>query len=118
STIPIVFTSGGDPVQLGLVASLNRPGGNVTGVAQLTTEIVPKRLELLHELVPSASVMALLVSPADPSTDAVSQEMESAARKLGLQLHVLRAATEGDFGGLFANLIELRAGGLVIGTGT
>src|SRR3984893_4771912 len=88
-TIPIVFTTGSDPVQLGLVASLNRPGGNVTGVTQLAVEVVPKRLEVLHELVPAASVMALLVNPTDRTQAVpVAQEAEAATRKLGLQLHV------------------------------
>jgi putative ABC transport system substrate-binding protein len=118
STIPIVFTTGGDPVQFGLVASLNRPGGNITGVTNLNVELGPKRLELLHELVPSASVMALLVNPADPYVaEPVLRETESAARKLGLQLHVLRASTEADFDGAFASLSPLRAGGLVISAG-
>ena len=116
TTIPIVFETGGDPVQLGLVASLNRPGGNVTGVTQLNVEIAPKRLELLHELVPTASVMALLVNPADPTiAETNTKELQAAARTLGLELHVLNASTERDFDGVFAKLIQLRAGGLVIG---
>jgi putative ABC transport system substrate-binding protein len=119
STIPIVFTTGGDPVQLGLVASLNRPGGNVTGFTQLTGEVAPKRLELLHELVPAVSTMGLLVNPADPAFSVpISRETDAAAHKLGLQLHVLQASTERDFDRVFANLIQLRAGGLVISTGT
>ena len=116
ATIPIVFETGGDPVQLGLVASLNRPGGNVTGVTQLNVEVAPKRLELLHELVPSASVIALLVNPANPIVAETSaKEVRAAARTLGLELHVLNASTERDFDGVFAKLIQLRAGGLVIG---
>jgi putative tryptophan/tyrosine transport system substrate-binding protein len=119
NTIPIVFTTGGNPVQLGLVAGLDRPGGNVTGVTQLTGEVLPKRLELLHELVPTATAMALLINPTDPAFAVAGlREMESAARKLGLQLHVLRASTEQDLDGVFANLAQLRTGGLVITAGT
>ena len=116
ATIPIVFETGGDPVRLGLVPSLNRPGGNVTGVTQANTEITPKRLQLLHELVPSASVMALLVNPANPIVSETNmKEVQAAARTLGLELHVLNASTDRDFDGVFAKLIELRVGGLVIG---
>ena len=116
TTIPIVFETGGDPVRLGLVASLNRPGGNVTGVTQTNVEIAPKRLQLLHELVPTASVMALLVNPANPAlAETNTKEVQAAARTLGLELHVLNASTERDFDGVFAKLIQLRAGGLVIG---
>jgi putative ABC transport system substrate-binding protein len=114
-TIPIVFTIGGDPVQIGLVASLSRPGGNVTGVTTLSTELVPKRLELLHELIPTASGMALLVNPANPTlAETESREALSAAHTLGLELHVLNASTERDLDVAFAKLIQLRAGGLVI----
>src|SRR6516165_3161658 len=95
TTIPVVFEVGGDPVQLGLVASLNRPGGNVTGVTQLSTEVAPKRLELLHELLPTARVMALLVDPAYPVVaEPQSKQMFSAARTLGLALHPLNATSE------------------------
>ena len=98
-TIPIIFETGADPVRLGLVASLNRPGGNVTGVTSLTVGIVPKELEVLHELLPTARVMALLVNPADPAlAETESREVESAARALGLELHVVSASTEHDFG--------------------
>jgi putative ABC transport system substrate-binding protein len=115
TAIPIVFEMGGDPVRLGLVASLNRPGGNVTGATQLNVEIAPKRLELLHELVPTASIMARLVNPANPAiADVQSSEVLAAAHTLGLELHVLNASTERDFDAVFANLIQLRAGGLVI----
>ena len=100
TTIPIVFESGADPVQLGLVPNLNRPGGNVTGVTQRNQEIVPKRLELLHELLPAASVMALLVNPTDPGlAEPTTKDRQTAARTLGLQLHVLNASTERDFDG-------------------
>jgi putative ABC transport system substrate-binding protein len=118
TTIPIVFEMGDDPVRLGLVASLNCPGGNVTGVTQTNVEVAPKRLQLLHELVPTASVMALLVNPADPTiAETTTKEMQAAAHTLGLQLHVLNASTERDFDAVFAKLIQLRAGGLVIGGG-
>jgi putative ABC transport system substrate-binding protein len=116
TTIPIVFTTGGDPVKLGLVASLDRPGGNVTGATQLNEEVVPKRLELLHELLPSVTAIALLINPTDYF--AVSREVELAARNLGLQLQVLQASTERDFDEVLASLIQLRAGGLVISPGT
>jgi len=117
TTIPIVFETAADPVQLGLVTSLNRPGGNVTGVTQLDVEIVPKELELLHELLPTARAFALLVNPADPAlADIETREVESAARTLGLDLHILNASTERDLETVFTNLIHLRASGLVIGT--
>jgi ABC-type uncharacterized transport system substrate-binding protein len=114
-TIPIVFETAGDPVQLGLVARLNRPGGNITGVTSLIVETAPKRLELLHELIPTARVMALLVNPAEPAL-ATPEIRALQVNPLGLDLHVLNASTESDFDGVFANLIQLRAGGLVIGT--
>jgi putative ABC transport system substrate-binding protein len=115
-TIPIVFTTGLDPVQEGLVASLNRPGGNLTGVTALAVEVGPKALELLHELVPTATVIALLVNPTNPSADVMSKDLQRAAQKLGLQLHVLHASTERHFDAVFTTLVQLRAGGLVIGT--
>jgi len=117
STIPIVFYIGLDPVELGLVESLKRPGGNLTGVTGWNVAVGPKRLELLHELIPTATVMALLVNPTSPDlAKADSREQQAAARTLGLQLHVLHASTEGDFDAVFASLVQLRAGGLVIGT--
>jgi putative tryptophan/tyrosine transport system substrate-binding protein len=113
--IPIVFETGGDPVQLGLVARLNQAGGNVTGVTQLNWEVIPKRLELLHELLPTASAIALLVNPTDSVyTEMQLREAQAAAHTLGLGLHVLNAESERDFDGVFAKLIALRAGGLVI----
>ena len=115
ATIPIVFEMGGDAVGLGLVASLNRPGANVTGVTQLNVQIAPKRLELLHDLVPAATVMARLVNPANAAiAESQSGGLLSAAHTLGLELHVLNASTERDFDAVFANLIQLRAGGLLI----
>ena len=116
TTIPIVFETSGDPIKLGLVASLNRPGGNVTGVTQLTVGLAPKEMEVLHELLPSARVMALLVNPADPAlAETATKEMQAAALTLGLELHVLNASAERDFDAVFAKLVEFRAGGLVIG---
>jgi putative ABC transport system substrate-binding protein len=116
STIPIVFWVGGDPIELGLVASLNRPEGNLTGVTTVASEIGPKRLELLRELLPAATVFALLVNPTSPGLAvSTTKEVEAAARTLGVQLHVLHASTDGDLDAVFANLIQLRASGLVIG---
>jgi putative tryptophan/tyrosine transport system substrate-binding protein len=116
TTIPIVFEIGTDPIKLGLVSSLDRPGGNVTGVTQLNAMVAPKRLELLHELIPKASVAALLIDPTDPaSAEANTREIQAAARSLGLELHVLNASSERDFDAVFANLVQLRVGGLVIG---
>ena len=119
TTIPIVFEVGSDPVRLGLVPSLNSPGGNVTGVTQTNVETAPKRLQLLHELIPTARVMALLVNPADPViAQTIASEVLAAARTFGLELHILNVSSEGDIDGVFAKLIQLRAGGLVIGPGT
>ena len=117
STIPIVFWIGGDPIELGLVASLNRPEGNLTGLTTLNQELVAKRVELLHEVVPGTSSMALLINPTSPTlTKTAIEDAQAAARSLGLELHVLNASTERDFDVVFANLIQLRAGGLVIGS--
>jgi putative ABC transport system substrate-binding protein len=114
--IPIVFTAGFDPVEVGLVASLNRPGGNITGVSILDVELGPKRLELLHELVPTATIIAALVNPSDPArAETTLKQLQAAARALGLQLHALHASTDSDFDTVFANLVRLQAGGLVIG---
>jgi ABC-type uncharacterized transport system substrate-binding protein len=115
TTIPIVFTAGFDPVEMGLVASLNRPGGNVTGVTILDVELASKRLELLHELVPAATVIAALVNPNDPRRANInSSELQTAARTLGLQLHLLQASSDHDFDSVFADMAQLRVGGLVI----
>jgi len=105
---------GADPVALGLVASLNRPGGNLTGVASLNVELSPKRLEILHELLPTATVVAVLVNPTSPTTDSQLRNLQAAAGILGLQLHVLHASTERDFDTVFETLLQLRAGGLVV----
>ena len=115
TTIPIVFTTSSDPVELGLVASLSRPSGNVTGATALNIEVTPKRLEILHELLPSAKLFGLLVNPANPYAEILSRNAQAAASTLGLQLHILQAGTEHDFDAVFANLIRLRSGGLVIG---
>jgi putative ABC transport system substrate-binding protein len=114
-TLPIVFETAGDPVKLGFVGSLSRPGGNLTGVTQLGEEATPKRLELLRELLPTARVMALLVNPADPLTQDQVRVSLAAAKTLGLELHVLNASTERDFDAAFEKLTALRAGGLTIG---
>jgi putative ABC transport system substrate-binding protein len=111
ATIPIVFYFGADPVRYGLIASLNQPGGNLTGVATLAAELGPKRLELLHELLPSARGIAMLVNLRNPD----AETLQAAARSLGLQVHFLRVATERDFDAAFANLASLGAGGLWIG---
>jgi putative ABC transport system substrate-binding protein len=116
TTIPIVFWIGFDPVAAGLVASLARPGGNLTGVTSLNVELVPKRLELLHELLPTATIVGLLVNPTSPTlAEPTTRDLQAAARTLGLQLHVLHASAERDFDPVFATLTQLRAGALVIG---
>jgi putative ABC transport system substrate-binding protein len=118
-TIPIIFETAADPVQIGLVASLNRPGGNVTGVTQTNLEVAPKRLEILHELLPAATVMAFLVDPSDPAVAETSvTQMTTAAGTLGLKLHVLNASSESDFDAVFAKLSQLGASALVISAGT
>jgi putative ABC transport system substrate-binding protein len=113
STIPIVFVVGIDPIQAGLVASLNRPGGNITGVVILSEELAAKRLDLLHELVPTAADVAVLVDPTNPVSDPQTRNLQDAARSLGLQLHVLRASTASEIDAAFGALVELRAGALV-----
>jgi putative ABC transport system substrate-binding protein len=115
-TIPVVFLTGADPVALGLVASLNRPGGNLTGVTTLGLELDPKRLELLHSVVPTATTLGALVNPTNPNAATHARELQPAARALGFRLEMLHATSERDFDGVFARLAELRAGGLVIGT--
>jgi putative ABC transport system substrate-binding protein len=118
TTIPIVFEAGSDPVQLGLVTSLNRPSGNVTGVAQLATEVAPKRLELLHEMIPKARIIALLADPTDQAIfENTTRGVKAAAGSLGLELHVLNVSADSDLDAVFPKLIELRAGGLVISGG-
>jgi putative ABC transport system substrate-binding protein len=114
-TIPIVFFTAGDPVDLGLVASLSRPDSNLTGATTLTLEVGPKWLQLMHEMVPNATSLALLINPTSPNlAQTQSRDLQAAARSRGLQLHVLRASTEQDFDTVFASVSQLRAGGLVI----
>jgi len=116
STVPIVFTTGGDPIKLGLVASLSRPGGNVTGSTNLSVEVGPKRLELARELFLGATTFALLVNPASPLAATVSKDLQAVADTLGVRLHVLHASTEADFEAAFATAAQLRAAALVIST--
>ena len=115
SAIPIVF-SGTDPVERGLVASLARPGGNLTGVSVMTTELLPKRLELLSELVPQARMIALLVNPNNTSTEVMIRDVRDAARAKGLQLTSLKAGTEGEIDAAFASLVQMQAGALLVGS--
>ena len=116
STIPIVFRHGGDPVKDGLVTNLARPGGNLTGVSQLGDEgLTAKRLELLSELVPRAGVIALLVNPNNSVAERVTQEVQQAARAKGLQLHLLKASSEGEIETAFASLVQLQVGALIVG---
>ena len=118
STIPIVFDSGIDPVQSGLVASLSRPGGNITGVALLTVELMGKRLELLHELLPKAAVVTLLVNPGNPVTESESKSLQEAAGSLGLRTHELRAGSPSEIEAAFETLAGLRADALVVSVDT
>jgi len=116
TTIPIVFVAGYDPVELGLVANLNRPGGNITGVSNLNVELGSKRLELLLAVTPGATMIALLVNPADPArAEANVRDIQASANALGLQLHVLHASTDGDLDTVFASMAQLRVGPLLIG---
>jgi len=114
STIPIVFITGADPVQVGFVTSLRRPGGNLTGVASLDTELGRKRLQMLHELLPNAGTIAALVNPTFPGSDVQTTDLQAAAGALGLRLHVLHASTAADIDLVIANVVRLQAGGLVI----
>jgi putative ABC transport system substrate-binding protein len=116
ATIPIIFTIGGDPVTFGLVASFNRPGGNVTGVSVLSTAVVAKRLELLHELVPAAAVITMLVNPNDPNAQSDISDVQAAARTLRKQVHILNASNESDLESAFAALMQLGAGALLVGS--
>ena len=113
-TIPIVFTTAGDPVKLGLVASLNRPGGNLTGACFLSQTLVAKQFELLHELVPKATVIALLVNPNDANTEAVTQQAQAAADALGHRLTVVKASTESDIDKVSATLLQEKVGALLV----
>jgi len=113
STIPIVF-SVGDPVERGLVASLARPGGNLTGVSLINVELMPKRLELISELVPQAGVIAVLVNPNNANTERITRDMKEAARAKGVQIAILKAGTESEIDAAFANLVQLHAGALIV----
>jgi putative ABC transport system substrate-binding protein len=115
TTIPIVFSIATDPVAEGLVASLNRPGGNATGVTYLGTELVQKQVEKLRDMVPTARVMAVLVNPSNPViAEPATKDAHAAARTLGLQIHVIQASTEGDIDTAFASLVRLGADALVV----
>ena len=114
ATIPIVFEMGGDAVQLGLVASLNRPGSNITGVTNLSDELLPKRLEVLHELLPNAATAAALINPTNSEAESQSRDLQAAADALRLNLHILHASTEHELEAAFSMLVRLKAGALVI----
>jgi putative tryptophan/tyrosine transport system substrate-binding protein len=115
TTIPIVFWTGSDPVALGLVASLGRPGGNITGVATLSEEIDPKRVEILHELVPRITVIGAFVNPTSPIAQQQTKDFKAAADRLGLEVHVLNVSAEHDFGLAFASLKQMGVGALIVG---
>jgi putative tryptophan/tyrosine transport system substrate-binding protein len=114
TTIPIVFTTNRDPVEIGLVTSLNRPGGNMTGATNLGVEIEPKLVELMHDAVPSAKIIAVLVNPTNFNPETISRSLQPAARMFGLQLHVLNASSESDLDTVFATLHQINADGLVV----
>jgi putative tryptophan/tyrosine transport system substrate-binding protein len=115
STIPMVFAIGGDPVELGLVAGLARSGSNLTGVSILIGELMPKRLELLSDLVPQSGVIALLMNPNNPLTEPMIRDMQEAARAKRVHLDILKASAEGEIDAAFATLVQLHAGALVVG---
>jgi putative ABC transport system substrate-binding protein len=117
TTIPIVFETAGDPIRLGLVKSLNHPGDNLTGITQLSSELISKRLGLLHELIPAAKLVGLLVDKADPRAEAQVADMNEAARGLDLQIHVVNASSEDEIDKGFANISQVGAHGLLVGTG-
>jgi putative ABC transport system substrate-binding protein len=116
STIPVVFLTGTDPVEDGLVASLARPGGNLTGVSVLNVELMPKRLELISELVPKARTIALLVNPNNSNAEPIIADVQRAARAKGMQLHILKAGSEGEVETTFAAAVQLQASALVVGS--
>jgi len=118
TTIPIVFEMGADPIAVGLVASLNQPGANLTGVTSLNVEVGPKRLEILREIVPTAAAFAVLINPTSPTADSQLKNLRAVAHPAGVQLHVLHASIERDFDAVFANLLQLRTDGLVISSDT
>src|SRR5262249_1233918 len=114
TTIPIIFTIGGDPVKIGLIGSLNRPSGNITGVSFLSSAVMAKMLEVLHAVVPNTALIAALVNPDNPQSEADTRDAQDAARILGMQLQVLRARTEGDINKAFETLVQRNARGLLI----
>jgi putative tryptophan/tyrosine transport system substrate-binding protein len=116
--IPIVFEMGADPIAMRLVETLNRPGGNLTGVTSLNVQVTPKRLEILHEVVPAAGIIAVLLNPTSPTTDSQLRNLQAAADALGVRLHALHASTERDFNNVFETLDQLRPGGLVVASDT
>jgi putative tryptophan/tyrosine transport system substrate-binding protein len=116
TTLPVVFEVGADPVKLGLVESLNKPGGNLTGVSLLNVVLGAKRLELLHGVVPTTTIFGLLINPKNSNAETISKDVQEAAKELGIQIHIQRAETEADFEPAFASLRELGARALVIGT--
>ena len=118
TTIPIVFEMGADPIAIGLVSSLSRPGGNLTGVTSLSVEVTPKRLEFLHETIPTTDVFAVLINPTSPTANSQSRNLQAFARDLGLQLHTLQASSERDFDNVFATWPQLRAAELVFASDT
>ena len=118
STIPVVFNLGADPVGLGLVTNLSRPGGNITGIAMMTVEIETKRLELLHELAPASSSLAILLNPSSPQAQTQEREAQRAARVIGRQVLVLKAGTQREIEEVFAALVRERAGALLVGADT
>jgi putative ABC transport system substrate-binding protein len=113
-SIPIVFNSGGDPVEAGLVASLNRPGGNATGVSMLFVELGPKQLEILNELIPKLAVIAVLVNPTFVSAEKEAKDAQGAGRALGKEVHIVTASSEGEIGAAFGDLVKHRAGALMV----
>ena len=115
ATIPIIFNVGEDPIKLGLVASFNRPGGNITGVNTQSNMLEPKRLGLLRELVPQAAIFAVLLNPTNPDADLQRRDVQAAATAIGRQLRIVNASSEGDFETAFAALVEQRADALLVG---
>ena len=114
TTIPIVFLVGGDPIALGLVVSLSRPGGSITGVTPLNDELAPKLLELLHEMVPKAAIIGYLINPNNATSANLSRQIQAAERPIGQRVHILHASSEHDFEPAFATLDQIRAGGLCV----
>ena len=112
TTIPIVFEMGADPLAIGLVETLKRPGANLTGVTSLNVQVTPKRLEILHEVVPAAAVIAVLLNPTSPTTGSQLKSLQAAADALGVRLHILHASTQRDFATVFETLAQVRPGGL------